>query len=309
MGLSKVIHILNSRHIMLHPDRFSYCLYGYPPQFGIFFYCYFLFHNSNVGFYLVTCKKYFRFVFMTHGSLFSGIGGFDLAAEWMGWTNKFHCEINPFCKRVLNYYWPDAKSYDDIKTTDFTVWRGLIDVLTGGDPCQGNSVIGKQEGESYSGYLWPENLRAIREILPRFAVNENVPGSISNGVLDRKISDLESIGYSCWPPILVPASYFGANHKRGRVFIIANSTERRLEGRNGSEKKGQWKTEIRPIKALVDYKNGSIHPKPEFLRGNDGIPRKLVEESIKGYGNAVVPQVAYEIFKAIEQATTSLSSV
>lgn len=116
---------------------------------------------------------------MTHGSLFSGIGGFDLAAEWMGWENKFHCEINPFCKRVLNYYWPDAKSYDDIKTTDFTVWRGLIDVLTGGFPCQPFSTAGKRSGSDDDRFLWPETIRTLKEIKPTYAVFENVFGLTS----------------------------------------------------------------------------------------------------------------------------------
>ncbi len=80
---------------------------------------------------------------MRHGSLFSGIGGFDLAAEWMGWDNIFHCEWNPFGKRVLNYYWPKAISYDDITKTDFTIHRGRIDILTGGFPCQPYSAAGK----------------------------------------------------------------------------------------------------------------------------------------------------------------------
>ena len=71
---------------------------------------------------------------MTHASLFSGIGGFDLAAEWAGWANAFNCEIDPFCRRVLKYHFPDAEQYGDIKTTDFTIWRDRIDVLTGGFP-------------------------------------------------------------------------------------------------------------------------------------------------------------------------------
>lgn len=69
---------------------------------------------------------------LKHGSLFSGIGGFDLAAQWMGWDNVFHCEINPFCQNILKYYWPNAKSHSDIRATDFTIYRGLIDVLSGG---------------------------------------------------------------------------------------------------------------------------------------------------------------------------------
>lgn len=72
---------------------------------------------------------------LTHGSLFSGIGGFDLAAEWMGWTNVFHCEINEFCTRILNHHFPNAEHYADITKTDFTPWRGRIDVLSGGFPC------------------------------------------------------------------------------------------------------------------------------------------------------------------------------
>lgn len=78
----------------------------------------------------------------THGSLFSGIGGFDLAAEWIGWRNAFHCEINEFCTKILNYHFPNAEHYTDITKTDFTKWRGKIDVLSGGFPCQPFSVAG-----------------------------------------------------------------------------------------------------------------------------------------------------------------------
>ena len=73
---------------------------------------------------------------MTHASLFSGIGGAEIAATWMGWKNLFHCEINPFGRRVLEYWYPNSTSYEDITKTDFTPWRGRIDVLTGGFPCQ-----------------------------------------------------------------------------------------------------------------------------------------------------------------------------
>lgn len=83
---------------------------------------------------------------MTHGSLFSGIGGFDLAAAWAGWTNVFNCEIDPFCRRVLKYHFPESEQYEDIRTTDFTVWRDCIDVLTGGFPCQPFSLAGKRKG-------------------------------------------------------------------------------------------------------------------------------------------------------------------
>ena len=103
---------------------------------------------------------------MTHASLFSGIGGFDLAAEWAGWTNVFNCEIDPFCRKVLKFHFPKAAQYEDIRTTDFTVWRDRIDVLTGGLPCQPFSVAGKRKGTGDDRYLWPEMLGAIGRFVP-----------------------------------------------------------------------------------------------------------------------------------------------
>ena len=116
---------------------------------------------------------------MTHGSLFSGIGGFDLAASWMGWKNAFHCEIDEFCSRVLKYHFPDSEHYGNIKTTDFTRWRGKIDVLSGGFPCQPFSLAGRRRGAEDDRYLWPEMLRAVREIRPTWIVGENVDGILT----------------------------------------------------------------------------------------------------------------------------------
>lgn len=181
---------------------------------------------------------------VTHASLFSGIGGFDLAAEWAGWTNMFNCEIDPFCRRVLKYHFPNAVQYEDIKTTDFTVWRGRIDVLTGGFPCQPFSVAGKRKGTDDDRYLWPEMLRAIREISPRWVVGENVRGFVnwSDGmVLDTVFADLEALGYEVQPFIL-PACAVDAPHRRDRVWIIAHradarseSVQERTEQANGCE--------------------------------------------------------------------------
>ena len=103
---------------------------------------------------------------MTHGSLFSGIGGFDLAAEWMGWENKFHCEWNEFGQRVLNYYWPDAELFTDITKSDFKKYANTIDVLTGGFPCQPYSAAGKRLGKEDERHLWPKCLEQY-ERLPR----------------------------------------------------------------------------------------------------------------------------------------------
>jgi DNA-cytosine methyltransferase len=118
---------------------------------------------------------------LTHASLFSGIGGFDLAAEWAGWENIFHCEWNPFGQKVLAYHFPNSKSYHDITKTDFSIHEGSVDVLTGGFPCQPYSMAGKRLGKEDDRHLWPEMLRTIREIKPRWIVGENVLGIISWG--------------------------------------------------------------------------------------------------------------------------------
>ena len=116
---------------------------------------------------------------MTHASLFSGIGGAELAASWIGWENKFHCEINPFGRKILDYYFKESKSYEDITKTDFTEWKGKIDVLTGGFPCQPFSLAGKRKGNTDERYLWTEMLRVIQEIHPTWVVGENVGGITS----------------------------------------------------------------------------------------------------------------------------------
>lgn len=116
---------------------------------------------------------------ITHASLFSGIGAPELAATWLGWKNLFHCEINEFCNSVLNYWFPDSIGYENIKTTDFTEWQGKVDVLTGGFPCQPFSSAGQRRGANDDRYLWPEMLRAIREIQPSFVIGENVAGILS----------------------------------------------------------------------------------------------------------------------------------
>lgn len=162
-----------------------------------------------------------------HGSLFSGIGGFDLAAEWMGWENVFHCEWNEFGKKVLNYYWPNAISYDDITKTDFSIHRGNIDILTGGFPCQPYSAAGKRLGKEDERHLWPQMLRAIREIAPRYIVGENVYGLVNWNrglVFDEVQADLEAEGYEVIPAIL-PACAVGAAHRRERVWFVAHAYE------------------------------------------------------------------------------------
>lgn len=279
---------------------------------------------------------------LTHGSLFSGIGGFDLAAEWMGWENVFHCEIKEFGQKILKYYWPNAISYADITKTDFTIHRGTIDVLTGGFPCQPYSVAGKRKGKEDDRHLWPEMLRAIREIAPRYIVGENVGGLVSwNGgmVFEEVQTDLENEGYEI-QPVILPACAIGAWHRRDRVWFIAhsingtNSTNRNKKGEtesissecreagrsrefvgtdstfhsNDRSERNQRsiKSEIPKLNGIQRSEDGRIYANiegrpdlstPVLCRSYDGIPAGM--DRVAAYGNAIVPQVAFEIFKCI----------
>jgi len=247
---------------------------------------------------------------MTHGSLFSGIGGFDLASEWMGWENVFHCEWNEFGQRVLKYYWPKAISYEDITKTDFSIHRGKIDILTGGFPCQPYSMAGKRKGKEDERHLWPEMLRAIREIKPRYVVGENVSGLLNwNGglVFNEVQADLENEGYKVQPCVL-PACAKNATHRRDRVWFIGHAKSERRQERLPKREKEKQPTYRNSNKNLIEI--GSFRPTIAtsfFGCGNDGLPEKLDgitfskwrNESIKAYGNAIVPQIAFQIFKAL----------
>lgn len=276
---------------------------------------------------------------MTHGSLFSGIGGFDLAADWMGWENIFHCEWNEFGQKVLKHYWPKSISYADITKTDFTIHRGRIDILTGGFPCQPYSTAGKRLGKEDERHLWPEMLRAIREIKPTWIVGENVLGLVnwSGGLVFEEVqSDLEAEGYEVQPYVL-PAAGVNAPHQRYRVWFIAhsnhngssngfakaqtedgeiskwnnyaklgnsdsfnatNTSSERLEGSK------RWSSKGKGFKFNSFEEFPTVAP---ICNGDDGLSDRLDtitfpkwrNESIKAGGNAIVPQVAYQIFKAI----------
>ena len=300
---------------------------------------------------------------MKHGSLFSGIGGFDLAAEWMGWENKFHCEWNPFGQKVLHYYWPNAEQFTDITKTDFTKYEGTIDIISGGFPCQPYSSAGKRLGKEDERHLWPEMLRAIREIQPRWVVGENVRGLTNwNGglVFNEVQSDLEAAGYEVLP-FLLPACAVNAPHRRDRIWFIAHSRKLRLEQCAESRALGERQAEIRgegsestlqsSSKSGVrnasnssnerlegeqnqgedrrteseGVSNGRGHAsrffcsrweefptKSPICTGDDGLSKRLDgitfpkwrNESIKAGGNAIVPQLALQIFKAIQQYDT-----
>jgi len=300
---------------------------------------------------------------MTHGSLFSGIGGFDLAAEWMQWENVFHCEREPFPQKVLKHHFPNSKLYEDIKTFDATAYAGRIDILTGGFPCQPFSAAGLRKGTEDERHLWPEMLRIIREVSPRYVVGENVRGLLnwSGGLVFEEVCiDLENEGYEV-TPYLLPACGKNAPHRRDRIWFVAKlnvtDTENCGRRRGSSEgckekpdrilsrkqKRGTMGCEIEGCSRrgsttdtdskLLEYGNREgktsqrtitakriksfdvageweeFPTKPPLCGGDDGLPKELDgitfpkwrNESIKAYGNAIVPQVAHEIFKAIQK--------
>lgn len=280
---------------------------------------------------------------MNHLSLFSGIGGFDLAAKWMGWNNIAHVEKNEYCRKILNKHFPKSQSYEDIKEFDGTKYRGSIDIISGGFPCQPFSVAGNQKSKDDDRYLWPEMLRIIREIKPRWIVGENVFGIIKLG-LDDVLASLEDEGYKC-RTFVIPACAVGAWHRRDRVWIIAHSGIQSFKNYDPHAKVFCWndvwedntktckqkKLEIRGVCGISDVPNPSsfgwengVHGKeqkrkagelgnvfeesdgraywadePRVGRVANGVPSRV--DRIKSLGNAVVPQVVYEIFKIIEQ--------
>lgn len=180
----------------------------------------------------------------THLSLFSGMGGFDLGAEWAGFENIAHCENNPILLKVLHYYWPNAIQHENIQTTDFAVYRGKVFVLSGGFPCQPYSMAEKRKGTEDPRHLWPQMLRAIREIRPRWVIAENVSGLVNwaGGLVFNEVqTDLEAEGYEVQPFIL-PAAGINAPHKRERVFIVAYSNHNGQHSSHSSNEKHTSKT-------------------------------------------------------------------
>ena len=224
---------------------------------------------------------------MTHGSLFSGIGGFDLAAEWMGWENKFHCEWNEFGQRVLKHYWPQAELFTDITKSDFTKYANKIDVLTGGFPCQPYSMAGKRLGKDDERHLWPQMLRAIREIQPTWVVGENVLGIVNwNGglVFEEVQADLEAEGYEVQPYVL-PAAAVNAPHRRDRVWFVAHankcskrspgkSTSIKRNGGNINDESSQWRESTKFNTGCNEFLRNAAHTNSNGFNqcnGNDEI--------------------------------------
>ena len=187
---------------------------------------------------------------LTHLSLFTGIGGLDLAAEMAGIKTIGQCEWADYPTKVLEKHWPDVPRWRDIRTLtkeSFYEKTGLrtVDIISGGFPCQPFSLAGYRRGEADDRYLWPEMLRVISELSPHWVLGENVPG-IVNLALDTVLSDLENIGYT-WQAFIVPACGVDAPHKRERCAVLAYSGEQWWNERwNRSNQNAESNGEERP---------------------------------------------------------------
>lgn len=222
--------------------------------------------------------------------LFSGIGGFSLAASWLGVETVGFVEIDPWCQRVLAKNFPGVPIHGDIKTFDGHAYQG-VDIITGGFPCQPYSVAGKRGGADDDRAIWPEMLRVIDESRPRYVLGENVPSLIKMG-LDGVYDDLEAIGYTV-RSFCIPAGAVQAPHRRERLWIVAH---RHGEGERESSipREEQWMGSAdRPSEPIrISWPAG-----PGVLRRDHGVSRRL--DRVAGLGNAIVPQVAYEIMRVM----------
>lgn len=236
---------------------------------------------------------------MKHGSLFSGIGGFDLASQWIGWDNIFQCEIDDFCLKVLNKNFPNVKKYTDIKTFNAHEYRNKLDILTGGFPCQPFSTAGKRKGTEDDRSLWCEMFRIIKESKPKWVVAENVVG-IATMELDNILFDLEGEGYQT-TTFNIPACAKSAPHIRKRIWIVANIDSGGRDAQSRictSPQERNCAYDANSSDAVIgEQKTWMAEPKLE--RVVYGVSRKLDKNRVKALGNSIVPQVAYEIFKAI----------
>ena len=260
---------------------------------------------------------------MQHLDLFSGIGGFALAARWSGFETVAFCEVDQYCQKVLAKHWPQVPIYSDIKklTRQGLESDGISqpDIITGGFPCQPFSVAGKQRGQDDNRHLWPEMLRLISELHPAWVVGENVPGFVRLA-LDGCLSDLENQGYSV-QSFIIPACAVDATHRRDRVWIIAHANSQREpvspkyeqpvvdahfdgQGLQGGPKARNFSP--KPEKTRQQFTRQNLSPgrvdrptQPPILRATNGIPHRM--DRIKGLGNAVVPQLVYNLFQIIKQ--------
>jgi DNA (cytosine-5)-methyltransferase 1 len=245
---------------------------------------------------------------MKVGSLFAGIGGFDLAAHWVGWETRWYSEIDPYACQVMHRHFPQATNVGDITTITNPP---PVDVLCGGFPCQDISVAGKGIGiQGTRSGLWSHYARLIGEARPKWVVIENSPMLRSRG-LGVVLQDLLALGYDAeWH--CIPAASVGAHHERDRLFIVAypsgqrsaaglaeqgsweeGLTEKSDDCRADSRSDGAW---VVPSGWFTGQSNWK--PEPNVGRVAHGVPHRV--DRLRCLGNAIVPQVALRIFRAIQ---------
>lgn len=275
---------------------------------------------------------------MKVGSLFAGIGGFDLAARNMGWTTAWFSEIHPYACRVLDKHWPGVPNHGDIMKIDFTQVEP-VEVLCGGFPCQDISVANTQgkgvAGGRRSG-LWRHYARAIGELRPRYVVVENSPNLLTRG-LDLVLGDLAALGYDAWWDCL-PLAAVGAPHLRDRLWLVAYPQHTGMAVGRGVANAVQVALESGGVRRLSreggELQTPAVAPDPvrQGLSGQRAFARRVGEELANsgghgwwaseprvarvvyglparvdrtfGLGNAIGPQVAEAIFRAIQAQET-----
>lgn len=252
---------------------------------------------------------------LTHLSLFSGIGGLDLAAEYAGFITVGQCEYGDFQTKVLEKHWPDVERWKDIHdlSADEFIWRTgrkEVTVISGGFPCQPHSLAGKRKASFDERDMWPEMRRVISEIKPRWVVCENVWGLLSsdNGLFFKGIlRDFAEMGFNVgW--CLVSASSVGAIHRRNRLAVIAHTSQVRLQGRLFEKKFQETDEQFERICLhLLRHADTQYLSESAFLRKSDGIPGRV--DRTQGLGNAVVPQQFYPIFKAISDIEINMFEI
>lgn len=237
-------------------------------------------------------------------SLFSGIGGFDFAAETLGWNILFQSEIDEFCLDILNKNFPKVPKYGDINEINAREHNGNVAVLVGGFPCQPFSLAGWQRGTNDERFMWPPMYRVIRECKPAWVVIENVLGLISSAdglVFEQVCSDLESEGYEV-QTYIIPAASKDTFQERKRVWIVACLDSKRIyahEIAQGEHFKAFAKTKKQlPDGARFESWVQSIRHYSELDGVVYGIPNWM--DRTKALGNAIDPRIAYEFFLIIE---------
>jgi DNA (cytosine-5)-methyltransferase 1 len=233
---------------------------------------------------------------MTHLDLFTGIGGFHLAAQWAGFETVGFAEIDPYCIRLLNQNWPDIPNYGDIRTADFSRLRGAITVLSAGVPCQKSSVAGTRAGPDE---LWQTACDVIGYVKPDWVVFENTPNIVLFHSFSAIRLRLEGMGYQM-RAFDVSAECVGADFLGYRTFIIAAPPGLRSSARllSGSNKKAEWRASSEFVRCP------GWQTEPSFPRVANGFPNG--KHYMRALGNAVVPQQAFPFFAAIAEVETCL---